>query len=76
MMCAPFDIYTFKLVINIQYANFDKTYIFLPSPPSQVIFHVKQLVFGKENNLRTQMQNWMLKPRTFHELQWQFIFHN
>jgi hypothetical protein len=22
------------------------------------------------------MQNWMLKPRTFHKLQWKFIVHN
>jgi len=28
MMCAPFDIHTLKLVINIQFANFGKTYIF------------------------------------------------
>jgi hypothetical protein len=26
-MFAPFDIYTLKLVINIQFANFGKTYI-------------------------------------------------
>jgi hypothetical protein len=34
---------------------------------------MKQLFSGREDNSRTQMQNQMLQPNTFHKLQWQLF---